>query len=180
MALGGVFSNPEEGRRVIMHEFHALGPLRLFPRLNDSDTRMAPRGRRALAPAPRRAGPRGDSHAAHAQMRELAREFTAHTVDDLGARWQLRLLSRPLYRYEMAEGDLIEGAIFAFVSDAGTDPEIVLVLEAVKDGEKDTGTTGPSASRSPACTCNTRGRKSGRRCGMIRRDHSATRTIRTG
>ena len=34
--------------------------------------------------------------------------------------------------------DLIDGALFAFVSDAGTDPEIVLVLEAVKNGEKAT------------------------------------------
>ena len=31
VALGGVFSNPEAGRRVIMHEFHALGPLRIVP-----------------------------------------------------------------------------------------------------------------------------------------------------
>jgi hypothetical protein len=33
---------------------------------------------------------------------------------------------------------LIDGALFAFISDAGTDPEIVLVLEAVKTGEKAT------------------------------------------
>jgi hypothetical protein len=38
----------------------------------------------------------------------------------------------------MAESGLIEGAIFAFVSDAGTDPEIILILEAVKEGEKET------------------------------------------
>ena len=65
------------------------------------------------------------------------REFTAHTMDDLGVRWQLRLLSRPLYHYDKAEA-LIDGAIFAFVSDAGTDPEIVLVLEAVKENDKET------------------------------------------
>ena len=97
---------------------------------------MASCGRGAVTPAPRRAGARADSHAARRQMRDLAGEFTARTVDDLGARWQLRLLPRPLYRYEGAGGDLIEGAIFAFVSDAGTDPEIILVLEAIKAGEQ--------------------------------------------
>ena len=71
-------------------------------------------------------------------MRDIAREFTAHTIDDVGVRWQLRLLSRPLYRYQKAESDLIDGALFAFISDAGTDPEIVLILEAVKNGEKAT------------------------------------------
>ena len=37
---------------------------------------------------------------------------------------------------------MIDGALFAFVSDAGTDPEIVLVLEAVKTGEKAAWPTG--------------------------------------
>ena len=47
-------------------------------------------------------------------------------------------MPRPLYEYETTEGDPTHGTVFAFVSDAGTDPEIVLVLEAVKDGEKET------------------------------------------
>ena len=48
------------------------------------------------------------------------------------------MLSRTLYRYEKAGSDVIDGALFAFISDAGTDPEIILVLEAVKNGEKAT------------------------------------------
>jgi hypothetical protein len=138
VALGGVFSNPDQGRRIIMHEFHALGPLRLFPRLMDSNHGWLPGAGVPLHPLPDAPSPEPTAVRRARQMRELARAFTAHTVDDIGARWQLRLLSRPLYRYEAAEGDLIEGAIFAFISDAGTDPEIVLVLEAVKNGEKET------------------------------------------
>jgi hypothetical protein len=138
VALGGVFSNPEDGRRIIQHEFHALGPLRLFPRVKDARLEWLPRTGVPLHPLPDAPAPEATAKRRSLQIRELARAFTAHTVDDLGARWQLRLLSRPLYRYEMAGSDLIEGAIFAFTSDAGTDPEIILVLEAVKDGEKET------------------------------------------
>jgi hypothetical protein len=138
VALGGVFSNPEQGRRVIMHEFHALGPLRLFPRLKDSEKEWLPGAGVPLYPLPDAPSPETTAVRRTRQMRELAREFTAHTVDDVGVRWQLRLLSHPLYRYGMAEAGLIEGAIFAFISDAGTDPEIVLILEAVKDGGKET------------------------------------------
>jgi hypothetical protein len=137
VALGGVFSNPEAGRRVIMHEFHALGSLRIFPRLKDSDLRWRPEVSVPLYPLADAPAPLATATQRTLQMRNLAREFTAHTVDDHNARWQLRLLSRPLYRYEMTGGDLIEGAIFAFVSDAGTDPEIILVLEAVKNGGKE-------------------------------------------
>jgi hypothetical protein len=136
VALGGVFSNPEGGRRVIMHEFHALGPLQLFPRLKDSEHEWQPAAAVPLLPLPDAPSPEPTAARRARQIATLAREFTAHTVDDLDLRWQLRLLSRPLYRYESASGDLIEGAVFAFVSDAGTDPEIMLVLEAVKEGGK--------------------------------------------
>jgi hypothetical protein len=136
VALGGVFSNPEGGHRVIMHEFHALGPRQLFPRLKDESHEWHPTAAVPLLPLPDTPAPESTPARRARQMVSLAREFTAHTVDDQDVRWQLRLLSRPLYRYESPGSDLIEGAIFAFISDAGTDPEIILVLEAVKDKDK--------------------------------------------
>jgi hypothetical protein len=138
VALGGAFSNPEGGRRVIMHEFHALGPLQIAARLDDSSHQWLPGAGVPLHPIPDPPVPAATAKQRAIQMRDIAREFTAHTVDNVGARWQLRLLSRPLLRYEQPESDVIDGALFAFVSDAGTDPEIVLVLEAVKTGEKAT------------------------------------------
>ena len=65
-------------------------------------------------------------------MRELAREFAATTEDQKGNRWPLRVLPKPLYRYESTDPDLVDGAVFAYVTSAGTDPEIILVLEARK------------------------------------------------
>lgn len=66
------------------------------------------------------------------QMKELAARFTCRVADDRGGE-ELRLLPRPLYRYSTQRADLLDGALFAFVQ--GTDPEVILVLEAVvRDG----------------------------------------------
>jgi hypothetical protein len=61
------------------------------------------------------------------QMRDLAREFSATTTLD-GVNQDLRLLAQPLYRYESKSPDVIDGALFTFVT--GTDPELMLVIEA--------------------------------------------------
>ena len=42
----------------------------------------------------------------------------------------MRLLPQPLYRYESTDPEVIDGAVFSFVTSAGTDPEILLVIEA--------------------------------------------------
>jgi hypothetical protein len=73
------------------------------------------------------------------QLRSLADRFQAAMLGwkvDNTDREQLRLLSRPLYRYEPAEGPVIDGAVFAFVM--GTDPEVLLLVEAVQRGEGST------------------------------------------
>jgi hypothetical protein len=68
-----------------------------------------------------------------AQMRALAEEFSAVVDSKISAsdkettRHLLRLLPRPVYRYQDEENDIAEGAMFAFVQ--GTDPELFLVLE---------------------------------------------------
>jgi hypothetical protein len=61
------------------------------------------------------------------QLRALAGEFTARETDRQGVDRDLRLLSQPIYRYEKTEGDLVDGALFAFA--LGTDPESLLFLE---------------------------------------------------
>ena len=64
------------------------------------------------------------------QMRTLARDFAARTQDSEDLHWELRLLPQPLYRYESTDPSVLDGADFAFVTSAGTDPEAILVLEA--------------------------------------------------
>ena len=84
--------------------------------------------------------PAGSATARLWQMRTLARGFNATLLGWAPGdpdREQLRLLPRPVYRYESDQSDLLDGALFAFVQ--GTDPEALLMLEAVptKPGEKE-------------------------------------------
>ena len=132
-AVGSIFSHPHDnGReRVVCHELHSLstavltvdrpGPNPWVPEAPGVDLKPVPD-----APAPAETAPQR-----LAQLRALAREFSGRSLSDTGQAWELRLLPRPLHRYESTDPDVIDGAIFAFVSTA-TDPEILLVLEARK------------------------------------------------
>ena len=72
------------------------------------------------------------------QMKTLAEKFKGTMLGwkaDNTDREELRLLSRPLYRYGPKEGgEILDGAVFALVM--GTDPEIILLIEAVEEKEK--------------------------------------------
>jgi hypothetical protein len=62
------------------------------------------------------------------QMKDLLRRFSAHEHEGSEGRLELRPLASPLYRYEDAAQNVVDGAIFAFAS--GTNPEVLMVLEA--------------------------------------------------
>ncbi|HUQ69292.1 MAG TPA: hypothetical protein VM165_07215 [Planctomycetaceae bacterium] len=72
------------------------------------------------------------------QMRRLAAGFKALLADTRNegnvVTRQLRQLTQPVYRYPPADADAtyLDGAMFAFVE--GTDPEVLLLLEAVPVG----------------------------------------------
>ena len=137
VVIGGVFSNPAgNNRRDIMHEFHAIGPDRLFPNFTDSDSKWLPGAGLTLHPLPESPNVEETFGKRTLQLRAITRDFTANSNDDEKQRWELRLLPKPLYRYEKPQGDVIDGALFAFVSDAGTDPEIILILEARTEQER--------------------------------------------
>ena len=68
------------------------------------------------------------------QAKQLFQRFSAHESSPVDGRIELRPLANPLYRYSSEAAGLIDGAIFAFVN--GTNPEVLLVLEAVQ-GEQD-------------------------------------------
>jgi hypothetical protein len=77
-----------------------------------------------------------------AQMKNIAARFTATLTgwkDDESEREVLRLLPRPLYRYDIKAAtethpNLRDGALFAFVQ--GTDPEVLLLMEEVVLGDR--------------------------------------------
>jgi hypothetical protein len=138
-AIGTIFSLPTNGLsapdadRDLCHEFHSLA-------LSVLDVSRAPHANRwtprapgvSLSPIAGAAPPARSAPQRLAQMRTLTRGFSATTRDMNQRQWDLRLLPRPLYRYESTDPDVLDGAVFAFVTSAGTDPEVVLVIEARK------------------------------------------------
>jgi hypothetical protein len=63
------------------------------------------------------------------QMKEIARRFTAHEFwDPDNSRFELRLLVQPVHRYRDERRGVLDGA--AFVLAHGTNPEVVLLIEA--------------------------------------------------
>jgi hypothetical protein len=135
VVIGSIFSHPEVGRRMICHEFHSLAEGPLLPERSAGEQTWQPKATVPLLPLPDAPKPEASPARRLIQMRSLARDFTAHSIDFQMERWDLRLLPQPLYRYEKPEGDVVDGTLFAFVTSAGTDPEVVLALEARKAGE---------------------------------------------
>jgi hypothetical protein len=66
------------------------------------------------------------------QMRAFAREFTASVATSTTDRQELRLLPQPVFRYGRADGAVADGAVFAYCK--GTNPEVLLLVEAVPNG----------------------------------------------
>lgn len=67
------------------------------------------------------------------QLRNIAREFRAVLVYGDQGTEDLRLLPQPLYRYASDDSAIKDGAVFAFAT--GTDPELILQIEAVGDDD---------------------------------------------
>ena len=84
-----------------------------------------------LKPLPGSPAPASKKAARLRQIKELARRFSAHQFwDPNNQRSELRLLPRPVHRYEDPAAGLADGAIFVFVH--GTDTEIVLLIELLR------------------------------------------------
>jgi hypothetical protein len=131
-ALGCIFSQPEGrpfGRRII-HEFHALDRDKLLVSREKAVNEWKPQAGLARKELPDAGTPAATRGARLVQMRRLAQEFTGHSVSPEGQRWELRLLPAPLYRFPSAKTGVIDGALFTLVSTAGTDPEVLLLIEA--------------------------------------------------
>jgi hypothetical protein len=73
-----------------------------------------------------------------AQMKLIAREFSAQLLDERGGdqvERELRLLTQPVHRYDSARHGILDGGLFALVE--GTDPEAWVLIEAIQDdGER--------------------------------------------
>jgi hypothetical protein len=87
-----------------------------------------------LRPVPDAQPPAGSPAQRLRQMSALAREFSAEFQRE--ARYneggKLRLMTRPLYRYESTTSEVQDGALFALAD--GTSPQLNLLIESRKTG----------------------------------------------
>ncbi|HVX12873.1 MAG TPA: hypothetical protein VHC22_16945 [Pirellulales bacterium] len=133
--VGTIFAWPQsDGMRVVQHEFHSFtdGPLEAVWR--DRTVWSPAKGveRAALPDAPE---PATGAAQRLRQIKTLAGGFTGNSIGPDGGRWELRLLSNPLYRYALDETEeVLDGALFTLTQ--GTDPEVLILIEARRvDGE---------------------------------------------
>ncbi len=133
-AVASIFSHPHHDgkQRVVCHELHSLSEATLVvDRVSANQWKPEAPGVE-MKPIDGAPAPASSPAQRLVQIRAMAREFAGRSLSDQGQKWELRLLPRPLYRYESTDPDVIDGAVFALVSSAGTDPEIILVIEARK------------------------------------------------
>jgi hypothetical protein len=132
-AIGTIFStrSSDPRRRKLVHEFHTFSTARLYPATPPSSAHQWTPERGIVlvecAEAPRVAN---SANQRLLQIRNVARSFTAESRSREGQTWELRLLPTPLLRYEAPAAQVLDGALLAMVSSAGTDPEVLLMIEA--------------------------------------------------
>lgn len=129
--VGTIFSHLVRGStdmKVVAHEFQSLTREPL------SGGRPGAPGSWSLAaggiepkPIPGAPPPAETAAGRLSQMRNLAREFSA-TTNLEGVEQDLRLLPQPIHRNTKSVGEILDGALFTFVT--GTDPELMLIIEA--------------------------------------------------
>jgi hypothetical protein len=145
IVAGGIGSFPAAGYWDVFHEFHVLTQRAPQPTKINAlpDHTWRPQGETPKlipgASAPANASPpRLAKSRRLKQMRELAQEFSGTTVkpDDSG-KARLRLLPAPIYRLDSAElakghHKIVDGAVFVFTGQDGTDAEMLLSIECRK------------------------------------------------
>ena len=106
----------------------AAGPL-----VAEGPNRWAPAvGVLAPQPVPDAEAPADSAARRLRQMRDLAGRFAGEKTTRAGVIRALRLLPKPIYRYEPADAAILDGALFALAE--ATDPEALLVVEARRAG----------------------------------------------
>lgn len=127
-AIGCILSGPGNAGRPVYHEFHVLAEQPIAPVTLQTRRLWQPSEGLKRLPVPTAPAPAETAAARLTQMRQMARDFTAHMEAD--GMWELRLLPQPVFRYRSESAGVMDGALFTYVWSKGTDPELVLLLES--------------------------------------------------
>jgi len=178
-ALGSVFAytfKGGSGERWVAHEFHSLAAAPLIGKWRGDDAwspdvpgvewKEVPEAPTKDKTVPAEIAPAETANARLRQMRQIGRRLAAHSTDSSDSRWELRLITQPIYQYppekpnsvspkrergttsespkrergtaeqSPAPSNTIGGGVFLFCQ--GTDPEVILLLEARQSGDRRT------------------------------------------
>jgi len=123
------------GTPFVVHELTSLSDHRVVAERDGTRQWYPDRAGIKRMSVPDAPGPAETARRRLVQMRVMSRQFAANKTDGKRRATELRLLSKPLYRYESSDPAVTDGALFAFVD--GTDPEVLLMLEARRDDGAD-------------------------------------------
>ena len=130
-AIATVYKYPG---RTITGEFHSLST-DVFTAVRDDGVRWRPRGPGVdLKPVPDAPRVAESSLQRLVQMRRIAERFSAFATRKDDQKHNLRMLSKPLLRYDSQRQEIIDGTLFAFVQ--GTNPFVLLMLEARRTSDQ--------------------------------------------
>ena len=112
-----------------LHEFQSLSTEPFQSTINGIREWAPARAGIEMKPAPDAPVPAKTDRQRLVQMRTITEEYQAiDDFEDKQSRWELRLLSKPVYRYAATDQGIVDGALWAFAH--GTDPEVFVLLEA--------------------------------------------------
>lgn len=134
--IGTTFAFTFQGEtRVVAHEFHSLadGPLTATWRGRQPWTPKEPGLQ--FRPVPKSPAVAADPKVRQRQAREIARRFSANTIDHDERRWELRLVSKALHEFDLQQPKQVQSGSL-FVMCQGTDPELILSIEARKQDNR--------------------------------------------
>ena len=125
----GAYVNPS-GKLEGFHEFHSL-TLKPLQKVEIGTIRTWESGKPGVEPKllANAEEPAATDKLRLIQMRNLAREFTAEMRSGQQTHL-LRLTPAPLFRFQSTNPNVLDGALFSYLWDNGTDPEFLLLLEA--------------------------------------------------
>jgi hypothetical protein len=131
-AVGDVFLFPRGKQHQLYNEWHSLAAAPLEVKWNEETLMTSSEPGLKWNPVFDAPAPAASKSQRERQVRQLARRFTAHLKDSAGEKYELRLLTTPLYQYhvedqEAERAEQLGGGLFAFCQE--TDPEIFLLLE---------------------------------------------------
>jgi hypothetical protein len=134
-AVGDVFLFPRSQKHELYNEWHSLADEPLTVRWNGSSLMECSAAGLEWQPFSDTPVPATSRTTRERQLRQLARRFTAQLVNREQDKYELRLLTTPLYQFSADDAGngaepavCLGGGLFTFCQE--TDPEIFLLIEA--------------------------------------------------